>query len=85
MRVLVALAVGYAVGARAGNKDLDQVTKSFRAILESEEFADFTVAVRSQVGHALRGLAAMVDGPASEVDVETSDLVEQVRHLFARD
>ena len=54
MGVLVALAVGYVVGARAGSKDLDQVTQALKALTASEEFADVVTAVRSHVGHTAR-------------------------------
>ncbi len=40
MKVLMALVGGYLIGARAGSRDFDQLTKSFRALVESEEFDD---------------------------------------------
>ena len=83
MRWLVALAVGYVVGARAGSKDLEQITQALRAIRESEEFDDLTAAVRAHLGHTLRELAAMVEGASDRVDA--LDLVDQVRHLVVRD
>ena len=83
MGVLVAVAVGYVVGARAGSKDLDQVTQALKALSASEEFADVVSAVRSHVGHTLRELAGIIEG--SPDAVEAADLVDRVRHLFARD
>jgi hypothetical protein len=83
MGIFVALAVGYVVGARAGSKDLDQVAKALKALSASEEFADVVSAVRSHVGHTLRELAGMIEGTPDEA--ETGDLVDRVRHLFARD
>lgn len=83
MGVLVALAVGYVVGARAGSKDLDQVTQALKALTASEEFADVVTAVRSHVGHTLRELADMIEGAPDQV--ETADLVERVRHLFVHE
>jgi hypothetical protein len=82
MGVFVALAVGYVIGARAGSKDLDQVTQALKALSASEEFADVVSAVRSHVGHTLREVAGMIEGGPSEID--TDDLVVRVRHLFAR-
>ena len=83
MGVFVALAVGYFVGARAGSKDLDQVTRALKALSASEEFADVVSAVRSHVGHTLRELAAMIEGAPDEPNAH--DLVDRVRHLFVRD
>jgi hypothetical protein len=82
MGVFVALAVGYVIGARAGSKDLDQVTQALKALSASEEFGDVVSAVRSHVSHTLRGLAGMIEGTADEM--ETGDLVDRVRHLIVR-
>jgi hypothetical protein len=84
MRILLALAVGYAIGAKGGGKDFDDLVRSIKAVCESEEFGDLVAAARSHVGSALHEVASIVDGStiASE---DGQDLVEQVRHLFARD
>jgi hypothetical protein len=84
MGKLAALAVGYVIGARSGGKDLDQLLGSLRALRETEEFADVVSAVRSQVGHTLRGLATMVDGAPTErrAQHEPADLVDRVRSIF---
>lgn len=83
MGVLTALAVGYVIGARAGSKDLDQITQALKALSASEEFADVVSALRSHVGHTLRELGEMIEGGAPVSNV-TGDLVDQVRHLFGR-
>jgi hypothetical protein len=83
MGVFVALAVGYVVGARAGSKDLDQLGQALKALSASEEFADVVSAVRSHVGHTLRELAGVIEGRPDQP--EPADLVDRVRHLFARD
>jgi hypothetical protein len=80
MIAFVALIVGYVIGAQAGNKDLDQVVSSLKALRDSDEFADVLSAVRTHVGHTLRGLAAVVEGEA-EPPAETGGLVERARHL----
>ena len=85
---VVALVVGYVIGARTDSKDFDQVVASFKAVCESDEFADLTTAVRSHVGSTLRGIASMVDGRGDTgVAARTADadLVDRVRYLFARD
>ena len=50
MNILVALAVGYVVGAKTGGKDLDQLGRSLKALCETDEFADVVAAARAQVG-----------------------------------
>ena len=83
MKVLLALVGGYLVGARAGSRDFDQLTKSFRAVYESEEFEELLTAVRSHAGHTLRELADVIDRGSDML--ATNDLVERVRQLAARD
>ena len=50
MNVLVALAVGYLIGAKTGGKDLDQLGRSLKALCETDEFADVVAAARAQIG-----------------------------------
>jgi hypothetical protein len=84
MIAFIALVVGYVMGAKAGSRDLDQVTSSLKRLAQSEEFADVVIAVRSHVGYTLRELGRMVDDP-QELTEETGDLVDRVRHLFAHE
>ncbi len=84
MGMLAALAVGYVIGARAGSKDLDQVSASLRSLAASDEFADLLSALRSHLGHTLRELGGMIEGGGAQTTVSADDLVDQVRHLFGR-
>lgn len=86
MRVFVALAAGYVIGARAGSKDLDDLTRALKALRDSDELADVVTALRSHLGQTLRELAAAVDGqPRGQLDAaEAGDLVDRVRHLVGR-
>lgn len=85
MGMFVALAVGYVIGARAGSKDLDQLTASLKALRESTEFADVVSALRAHVGHTLRELASTVDGGVSTAADQSGDLVERVKLIVGRD
>lgn len=86
MKVLVALAVGYVVGAHSGRRDLDQVVASVKALRESDELADVVAAVRSHVSHTLRGLADSLERPASGgPQAADGDLVERVRGIIGQD
>jgi len=84
MVAFIALVVGYVMGAKAGSRDLDQVTSSLKRLAESDEFADVVTAVRSHLGYTLRELGKMVDSP-TEVTTESGDLVDRVRHLFVQE
>jgi hypothetical protein len=85
MGMFVALVVGYVIGARAGSKDLDQLTTSLKALRESDEFADVVSAVRAHVGHTLRELASSVDGGAPAPEEPAGDLVERVKLIVGRE
>jgi hypothetical protein len=84
MNVFLALAVGYVVGAKTGGKDLDRLSKSLKALCETDEFADVVVAARSQLGSTLRELASVVDGERKMPET-TGDLVAKVRHIVGHD
>lgn len=79
MGVLLAFAVGYAVGSKAGRQGYDDLTESLKAIRESEEFAAMLTALRSHAAHALRGLAEFVGD--EERTMTMDDLVSRVRAL----
>jgi hypothetical protein len=84
MGILLAFAVGYAVGARAGSQDFDDIVRSFKSVRESEEFADLVGAIRTHMAHTLREVAGMVDGTGTET-FTPQDLVERVKGLVRRD
>jgi hypothetical protein len=84
MKILAALVAGYVFGARTGGKDLDQLTRSLKALVETDEFGDVIAAGRSHVGAALRDLAAIVDGERRPPEA-SGDLVAKVRQLVGHD
>jgi hypothetical protein len=84
MNVFLALAVGYVVGAKTGGKDLDRLSKSLKALCETDEFGDVVVAARSQLGSTIRELASVVDGERKMPET-TGDLVAKVRHIVGHD
>jgi hypothetical protein len=47
MKMILALAAGYVLGASAGSRDFEELLDSVRAIRDSEEFNDFLAALRS--------------------------------------
>jgi hypothetical protein len=84
VKIALALAAGYLLGARTGGKDLDQLTASPKALCATDEFADVVAAARSQVGTTLRELAGIIDGGRSLPDA-SGDLVAKVKHLVGHE
>ena len=87
MGVIAAFLVGYVVGARAGSAEFDDLVRSFNAIRASEEFADFTAAMRSHASHALHGIAGLISGESDgglETTLSPQDVVDRVRSLVGR-
>jgi hypothetical protein len=92
MMWLLGFAAGYVVGARTEKEEFDDIVRSLRAIRDSEEVRDFIVIMRQHTGHALRGLADMVErraDPSSPRATATvvlgADLVNRVRRIVGED
>jgi hypothetical protein len=79
MEMLLAFAVGFAVGGQGGTQDRHQVTDSLGTIRNSEQVTTLVMVARARVGQTLREVANMVDG-GGEVP-PTPDLVDRVRQL----
>jgi hypothetical protein len=84
VKTFLALAIGYAVGAKTGGKDLDRLGRSLKALCETDEFADVVAAARIQLGTTLREVAGIIDGEQSVPDLDI-DLVSRVRNLVSHD
>jgi hypothetical protein len=81
MEILVAFAVGYFIGARAGSEGFDDVVNSFDAVRESDEFKGLVAAVRSHVSHTLLEMSSIVGGDAKTPVKSVGDVVSRVRNL----
>lgn len=80
MGILLALAVGYVVGAKAGNEGFEEVVASVSAIRESEEFQGFLQVMRSHLGNTLRDLGGrLADADHSSA---ANDVLSRVRSMF---
>jgi hypothetical protein len=84
MTALLALAVGYLLGARSGRSDLDRLSRALKALYATDEFADVVTAARAQVGTTLHEVAAIIEGDRRGPE-ETGDLIAHVRNLVGRD
>jgi len=85
MKVMLALAVGYALGTRAGGKDLDRLGRALQDLYASEELADVASAARAQLASTLRSVADLFDADGA-ADAERGDtVIAHVRQLMERD
>ena len=80
MKMLLAFAVGFVLGGSGGSRARGDVVDSFEVIKDSDEVTAALMVARSQVGHALRRVADLVDGQGREEPV-IPDLVARVRDL----
>ena len=83
MKVLLALAAGYVLGARAGKREFDDLVSALQALRSSDEMQELLTALRSHASHSLRELADVLEGNR-ELELSTDDLVERVRSLVGR-
>ena len=79
---LLEFGAGWALGAKAGETQFDEVVEAGKEVVQSQEVADLVHAVRSHVGHSLKALGALVMGDEQEPAGE--DLLDIVRQLVQR-
>jgi hypothetical protein len=86
---MIAFVAGYVLGARTDKDEFDDLIDAARAVRDSEEVRALLASVRSHAGHALHGLAEMVeqrtagdDPRATATSVLSADLVDRVRKLI---
>ncbi|MGH9017388.1 MAG: hypothetical protein ACRDY1_06545 [Acidimicrobiales bacterium] len=80
MKLIVALVVGYAIGAKTAGRELDSVTRSLKTLCDTDEFSDVVAAVQAHMGATLRELAGILDGERRGPET-SGDLVARVRNL----
>jgi hypothetical protein len=89
MTAFVAFVLGYILGVKTSDRDVEQLRTSLVALYGSEEFADVVSAVRTQVAGVLRSLADVAEtgtgSSGGSVDGSGADLVATVRNLVGRD
>jgi hypothetical protein len=76
MGTLFGFAVGYILGARAGQKGFEEVVRSMQAIRRSEEFQGFVSAMKDHSRHVLRE----VTGRLAPLDDEQAVLLDTGDH-----
>ena len=88
MKWLIGFAAGYVLGARSDKDDFADVVQALRGVRDSEEVRELVAALRLHFGHALRGVADLVErgfddppGRATATAVLGADLVDRVRRM----
>lgn len=80
MGALIGFLVGWSVGSRGGQRGYNDVLAAAREVLQSDEFAALTAAVRSHTEYTLRALADWLQ-ETRESGAVADDLMERVRRL----
>jgi hypothetical protein len=83
MGIVLAFAVGYMVGANAGQEGYQDVVDALRAVRESEEFHGLLSAVRGHASATFRQLSVLVDEASDEQLIPTG-ILDRVRDLMDR-
>ena len=83
MGVLLAFLVGWAVGARGGAGQYDDVVAAYRALRDSDEVAALLAALRSHAGYTLKEVGEWLSSD-ERISVSAPDVVMRVRDLVMR-
>ena len=79
---VVDFAAGFVLGAKTGERGLDEVVATAKEVLDSEEFKGFVSALRNHAAFTLRELGDLVDTDTTEPP--PGDLIDFVRALVER-
>ena len=83
MGIVLAFAVGYFVGANAGQESYQEVLTSLRAVRESDEFGSLMEALRSHAAATLHELSIRVGQPPDE-PLTPASVLDRVRDLIGK-
>ena len=84
MGVLLAFAVGYVIGARAGSQGYEEVADAFVAVRESAEFRALVGALRSHAGFVLSELGQRL-APGAAEPITMQEVLARVRGVVRPD
>ena len=79
MGILIAFAVGYTLGARAGQPGFEEVVASVKAIRASEEFDGLVKSLRVHASYVLKEIAELLDSDTEPVTM--TDIMARARAL----
>jgi hypothetical protein len=83
MGIVLAFAVGYFVGANAGQEGYRDVIDALHAVRDSDEFHALVAAVRSHASASFKQLSALIDDGDGEGPTP-GRLLDRVRDLMDR-
>jgi hypothetical protein len=84
MGVLLAWAVGYVVGTRAGPKGFDDIVRAVKEVRDSDEVRNLWSAVRAHAAHTLRSTADLLEHAEVPHPAPAGDLVDRVRLMMRK-
>jgi hypothetical protein len=80
MQILLSFFIGYFVGAKAGEKQFDEVVESARAVAESEEFHSLIMSLRAHAAAAMHALGDLLE--ESPRSGSNDSVVARVRRMM---
>ena len=78
MEILIAFAVGWAIGTKSGGDTYEDLVAAIKAVRDSDEFRELIVAARSHAGHVLVEIGQRV-APGSHETMSMEDVLARVR------
>jgi hypothetical protein len=80
--LLLAFAVGWLVGGRAGSEGLDEMIDAVKGVASSEELRGLVHALRSHTSHALKEIGARLTDDDDPLTIE--EVVDRLRQIVAQ-
>jgi hypothetical protein len=80
--LVLAFAVGWLVGNRAGNEGLDEMADAIRGVASSDELRGLFGALRSHTSHALKEVGARLTDDDDPLTIE--EVVDRLRQIVAQ-
>ena len=84
MGTLFGFAVGYLLGSKAGTEGYEELVRSAKAILDSEEFQSFLDILRDHARSGLQQLSEWVGGDEETQRPGLDDLLREARERLRR-
>jgi hypothetical protein len=84
MGIVLAFAVGYVVGANAGQEGYRDVVNALRSVRDSDEFSALLSALRSHASATLQRLGELLEETPVAEPFNPARLIDRVRELIDR-
>jgi hypothetical protein len=80
MQILLSFLIGYFVGAKAGDNQLDEVVEAARAVADSDEFHSLLLSLRAHAAATLHSLGDLLED--TEAPTASDSVVARVRRMM---